>query len=157
MADTLSYRQNVDALSAADLDRLRAGIAAAKAISDNRGYQFFAGMHGIPQFLCHHGDLLFLPWHGAYLYTLELTFRELSPGFTLEYWEWSSAQSQTQGFPAAYSAANDAAGNPNTLLDAGVNIDPATLDQLQSDPRTADALDFSVSPPRTVRNPDVPA
>jgi tyrosinase len=157
MADTLSYRQNVDALSAADLQQFRAGIDAAKAISDNRGYQFFAGMHGIPQFLCHHGDLLFLPWHRAYLYTLELTFRELSAGFTLAYWEWNSPQAQAQGLPAAYTAPNDAAGNPNTLLDSAANIDPATVNQLQNDPRTADALDFSVSPPRTIRNPDQPA
>lgn|SRR5690348_11872121 len=157
MADTLSYRQNVDALSAADLQNFRAGIAAAKGISDNRGYQYFAGMHGIPQFRCHHGDLLFLPWHRAYLYTLELTFRELSAGFTLAYWEWNSPAGHAQGLPAAYTAENDAAGNPNPLFNSPVNIDAATIDQLESNPQTADSLDFSTSPPLTIRDPDQPS
>jgi tyrosinase len=157
MADSLSYRQNVDALAPADLQNFRAGITAAKAISDNRGYQYFAGIHGIPQFRCHHGDLLFLPWHRAYLYTLELTFRELSAGFTLAYWEWNSPTGQTEGIPPAYTAATDASGNPNTLLNAPANIDPATVSQLQSNPDTADSLDYSVSPPLTIRNPDPPA
>ena len=157
MADTLSYRQNVDALGAADLTQLRAGIAAAKAVSDNRGYQYFAGMHGIPQFRCHHGDLLFLPWHRAYLYTLELTWRELSAGFTLAYWEWNSPAGQAQGLPTAYTAATDATGNPNTLLQSTANLDPATIAQLQNNPQTADSLDFSATPPLTIRNPDPPS
>ena len=116
MADTLSYRQNIDGLGAADLAQFRAGMARAMSVSDNRGYQHFAGMHGLPQHQCYHHQIFFLPWHRAYLYTLELHFRELSAGFTLAYWDWTSAPSHAGGVPAAYRAANDAAGNPNPLL-----------------------------------------
>jgi tyrosinase len=157
MADSLSYRQNIDALSAADLQQFRAGIARAMTISDNRGYQYFAGMHGIPQHLCHHHDILFLPWHRAYLYTLELSFRDLYPGFTLAYWDWTSPPAQAQGLPAAYTAQNDAASQPNPLVSADAQIPQAQIDQLKSDPQSAHSLDFSVSPPRTVRDTDKPS
>lgn len=89
--------------------------------------------------------------------SLELTWRELSAGFTLAYWEWNSPAAQSQGIAAAYTAATDAGGNPNTLLNAPVIIDPATVSQLQNNPQTADALDYSVSPPVTIRNPDSPS
>src|SRR5438552_8905358 len=156
MADTLSYRQNIDGLGAADLAQFRAGMARAMSVSDNRGYQHFAGMHGLPQHLCYHHQILFLPWHRAYLYTLELHFRELFAGFTLAYWDWTSAPSHAGGVPAAYRAANDAAGNPNPLLRAPANLDAQIVGQLRSNPQSADVLDFSATPPLTVRNPDAP-
>lgn len=157
MADSLSYRQNIDALSSADLQQFRAGIAKALSISDNRGYEYFAGMHGIPQNLCHHHDNLFLPWHRAYLYTLELSFRDLYPGFTLAYWDWTSPPAQAQGLPSAYTDPTDSAGQPNPLLTAPANIPQAQIAQLQNDPQASHSLDFSVSPPMTVREPDQPS
>jgi hypothetical protein len=114
-------------------------------------------MHGIPQNLCHHHDILFLPWHRAYLYTLELSFRDLFPAFTLAYWDWTSPPAQAQGLPAAYTAATDAAGQPNPLLAAPANIPQAQITQLQNDPQAAHSFDFSVSPPLTVRDPDQPS
>ncbi len=154
MADPLSYRQNIDALAASDLQQFRAGIARAMSISDNRGYQHFAGMHGIPQHLCYHHEILFLPWHRAYLYTLELSFRDLFPGFTLAYWDWTAALAHAYGLPTAYTDANDGTGQPNPLVGAQAQIPQTAINQLRNSPATADSLDFSVSPPRTVRNPD---
>jgi tyrosinase len=157
VADPLSYRQNVDALSASDLQLLRSGIAKAMTVADNRGYQFFAGEHGIPQFRCQHGTPLFLPWHRAYLYTLELTFRDLTPGFTLAYWDWTSEQSHGAGIPTAYTDATGGDGNPNPLLWGAADISGQMIERLQQNPQTADVFDFSVTPPRTLRQPDDPS
>jgi tyrosinase len=157
MADPLSYRQSVDALSAPDLQLLRAGIAKAMTISDNRGYQYFAGEHGIPQFRCQHGNLLFLPWHRAYLYTLELSFRDLTPQFTLAYWDWTSVASHATGLPQAYAAATATGGSPNPLLFGAADIAQATINQLRTNPQTANVFDFTKAPPLTIRMPDPPA
>jgi tyrosinase len=156
MTDPLSYRQNVDALSPADLQLLRSGIAKAMTVADNRGYQFFAGEHGIPQFRCQHGTLLFLPWHRAYLYTLELTFRDLTPGFTLAYWDWTSEQAHANGISPAFADKTGADGNPNPLLWGESDVSRSMIERLQQNPQTADVFDFSTSPPRTRRRPDEP-
>ncbi|MBV9870351.1 MAG: tyrosinase family protein, partial [Frankiaceae bacterium] len=43
-----------------------------QAINDERGYQYWAGIHGLPlPNSCQHGTILFLPWHRAYLYLFE--------------------------------------------------------------------------------------
>ncbi len=53
------------------------------AISDNRGYSYFAGWHGVPFGWCEHHTVWFLPWHRAYLYRLELALQRQVPGVTL--------------------------------------------------------------------------
>jgi tyrosinase len=138
------YRQNVANLSANDLAAFRQAIEQSMTINDTRGFIHFAGLHGLPSFLCKHGSPLFLPWHRAYLYMLEMSLRDISPNVSLPWWDWTSDISHATGVPAAYT---DPA--PNSLLSSQTGLPAATLAQIRS--QAPDALDFSANPPRTVR------
>lgn len=87
---TLKHRKSVDKLSPEELKRLRDAIKASLKVSDNRGYQFYAGWHGVPFDYCWHHNPLFLPWHRAYLYFFELSLQRIDPGVTLPWWDWST-------------------------------------------------------------------
>lgn len=124
---SLTVRKNVDHLSAAELKALRAGYAQAQTIMDNRGYNYYAGLHGIPNWFCwHHSHVqgsnananLFLPWHRAYLLYFEKAIRDQSPPTPkvgLPWWNWSSPQAVPQAFSAA-----TAGGQPNSLYRARI-------------------------------------
>jgi len=76
-ARALRNRKNVDNLSTTQLKTLRDAFAAVEAISDDRGFSHWAGIHGLPlPMYCQHGTRLFLPWHRAYLYSFELALRD---------------------------------------------------------------------------------
>ena len=128
---SLTVRQNADNLSAAELKALRAGYAQAQSILDNRGYNHFAGLHGIPNWYCwHHSHRtgstananLFLPWHRAYLLYFYKAIRDQSPPgpkVGLPWWDWTSPTSHASGVPAVFSTAN-AGGQPNPLFKARI-------------------------------------
>ena len=111
MADRLRY--GVHNLTAAQLGDLRKAHAGQMAISDNRGYQFLAGLHGMPGNWCwhHQGNAktakhlqLFLPWHRAYLYNFEMGLRDRVAGVTLPWWDWTLRPPRQKGLPDAYAA-----------------------------------------------------
>jgi tyrosinase len=92
MANEIRIRLGVHNLSAAEAAALRDAYRQMMQISDNRGYQFFAGLHGVPNWYCWHHQhnarsaqqlRLFLPWHRAYLYNFEMAMRDRVPGITL--------------------------------------------------------------------------
>lgn len=112
------HRKSVDKLSNAQLGALRDAVASMAAIrnTDERSYQYFASLHGgPPRAYCHHGSLdarsrfhgapLFLPWHRAYLYFLELAMQDRVPEATLAWWDWTSPLSHSRGIPQAYARA----------------------------------------------------
>lgn len=125
----LRHRKNVELLRADQLAALREAFARVMQISDNslidnRGYQYFAGLHGLPQQYCRHGnppgsEPLFLPWHRAYLYFLELALRDQVANASLTWWDWTSPGSHAVGIPAAFSEAQ-VGGQPNPLFKAAV-------------------------------------
>jgi tyrosinase len=136
----LSYRKNVDMLRGPQLAALRRAYTASMALSDDRGFQHWAGLHGLPlPMYCQHHTPLFLPWHRAYLYFFELTLKDHEPTATLPWWDWTSAVSHRQGLPGAYVTDGD-----NPLAGGPVNA----LAQQQGG---------EGSPERTSRNPDDPA
>lgn len=101
---TLRARRNVERLTPQQLTSLRQAFREAYGISDERGYAFHAGIHGLPlPSYCTHGSDLFLPWHRAYLYFFELALRDRVPGVTVPWWDWSSAASRQRGLPRPYS------------------------------------------------------
>jgi tyrosinase len=85
-----------------------------QAISDDRGFGHWAGIHGLPlPMYCQHGTRLFLPWHRAYLYFFELAMRDQVPEAVLSWWDWTSTASHTSGIPAAFAKATvDRKANP---------------------------------------------
>ena len=128
---SLTLRKNIDSLTAPELQALRQAYAKAQQILDNRGYNYYAGLHGIPNWYCWHHERtqgsnvnanLFLPWHRAYLLHFEKAIRDQAPANTkvgLPWWDWSSLRSRTTGVPTAFSAPT-ANGQPNPLYRARI-------------------------------------
>jgi len=138
----LRYRLNVDSMSAAQLTAFRAAMTSAMGISDERGYNYQAGIHGLPlPISCDiaHGHSIFLPWHRAYLYFFELTLRDQQPDVALPWWDWST----DPAIPVAYDEQR-VNGAANPLYSA--KVDPVALEQgaRGKDPRA----------PMTLREPD---
>ena len=117
----MGVRKNVATLSPAELADLRDAFAAAYQLSDDRGYAFYAGLHGLPlPSYCQHGTSLFLPWHRAYLYFFENALTDALRGarddqtasVSLPWWDWASAAAHADGLPAGYLADGNGADNP---------------------------------------------
>jgi tyrosinase len=140
----VSFRKNVDMLRDPQLAVLRRAYAGSMALGDDRGFQYWAGIHGLPlRIYCQHHTPLFLPWHRAYLYYFELTLKDHEPTATLPWWDWTSNTSHMSGLPAAYTV-ETVDGQPNPLAGSVIN----DLARGQGGPR---------SPQRTYRSPDSPA
>jgi len=133
----LKLRKSVATLTDTDLASLRAALIALQGISDDRGYQHWAGIHGLPlPGYCVHNDAagvfgnlpvgpLFLPWHRAYLYFFELALQDQDPAHavTLPWWDWTTDPSQPSEIPAAY-ASDTSNGQPNPLASGPIAAIP---------------------------------
>ena len=146
----VATRQNVANLTPPELTAWRQVVARSLAINDNRGCVYFAGLHGLPNQDCQHSNPLFLPWHRAYLYILEMALRDIDSSTSLPWWDWTSDESHATGLPAAYTDTIGA----NPLLSGETGLPQSTLNQIQG--QLPDVLDFTVNPPRTVRAPGPP-
>ena len=145
----MHIRQNIDSMSAPDVARFQAAVQRALSINDNRGYIHFAKMHGWPLNFCKHSSPLFLPWHRAYLYTFELSLRDLSGDVALPWWDWTSDRARLEGVPLAYT---DQGGG---LASAPVPLDDQTLDLVRR--QVPWSLNLSGAVPQTIRAPDLAA
>ena len=115
----LRHRRSTRRLSAGQLADLRNAIAAAQQIGDDRGYQYWAGIHGLPlPEWCQHGSPLFLPWHRAYLYYFEKSLQDRVPGVTLPWWDWT--QFHDEGISRAYSRKQTPARKANPLYSSPI-------------------------------------
>lgn len=116
------------------------------AINDDRGYAYWAGIHGLPRPIgCDnaHGTPYFLPWHRAYLYFFERALRDRVPDATLTWWDW-----RVHDIPPLFG--DETADNtPNPLHSAPV--DPLALEQGHNARPPIDV------PPNTERQPSAPA
>jgi tyrosinase len=146
----MATRQNIANLTAPELAAWRQVIGTSMATQDNRGYGFFAGLHGLPNQDCQHANLLFLPWHRAYLYILEMALRDIDSSIALPWWDWTSDESHATGLPTAYTDTSVA----NPLLSGETGLPQRTLNRIQR--QLPDVLDFSIDPPRTMRAPAPP-
>ena len=118
----IRLRKSATALSAAEVDALGFGISGMLTISDDRGYEYWAGIHGLPlPMYCTHGSPLFLPWHRAYLYFFEQYLLDQETTVSLPWWDWSAQQ----GIPDAYTQPTLPSGQPNPLTSAPVTGIPA--------------------------------
>lgn len=104
-AQALRVRREIRTLSTTDLDALKAGVQAMRALpKDNlRSWLYQAGVHGAPAAdssgvpdaatywnQCVHGGLHFLSWHRWELLFIEEIMRQMSGhcDFTLPYWDY---------------------------------------------------------------------
>lgn len=141
----LSFRKSVDMLRPAQLAAFRQAMTASMARGDDRGWQQWAGFHGLPlPMYCQHHTPLFLPWHRAYLYFFELTLKEHQRTVSLPWWDWTSRTSHDSGLPAAYVEPTSPDGTQNPLAGSVIN----DVARQQAGPG---------APERTSRDPDSPA
>jgi len=154
----VGVRSNASTLTAAELSDLRDAFTAAYGLSDDRGYAFYAGVHGLPlPTYCEHGSLLFLPWHRAYLYFFERALTDAlrrSRGddtvvASLPWWDWTSPAAHLTGLPQGYLADVP----DNTLAAGPVSLDSADLALVRE--RLPGAISDGPNP-ITVRDPDIP-
>lgn len=124
----IKHRRSAAKLGEQELGRLRAAIREALRRRDDRGYQYFAGWHGVPFGWCWHGDPRFLPWHRAYLYFFELALQDIDPEVTLPWWDWATSSD----LPPAYTARRTREGE-NPLY--SVPIEPMTSRRDRTWPR----------------------
>ena len=121
----LRYRTSVTSLNAQALESLRSAISKMESLSDDRGYGYWAGIHGLPlPISCWHGSPLFLPWHRAYLYHFEQYLIDAmppGPAVSLPWWDWSTQA----GIPPSYQGDALSAGTPNPLASGPVSGIPA--------------------------------
>lgn len=118
----LRHRRNARTLTAGQLADFRRAITLSQAIKDDRGYQAWAGIHGLPlPVSCTHNSPLFLPWHRAYLYFFEKSLQDRVAGVTLPWWNWTMRHDE--GLPAVYTAARGADGKPNPLRGSPIQSD----------------------------------
>ena len=109
----LRHRRSARRLSNGQLAELRQAMSKAQRIGDDRGYQYWAGVHGLPlPTYCQHGTQLFLPWHRAYLYFFEKALQDQVPGVTLPWWDW---RDHSEPLPAAYARARTPGNKANPL------------------------------------------
>lgn len=121
----LRHRRSARRLSKRQLADLREAVTLAQKIGDDRGYQYWAGIHGLPlPVYCQHGSDLFLPWHRAYLYFFEKALQDRVPGVTLPWWDW---RDHSKPLPTAYARARTEEGRKNPL--ASSPIQPSGRDQ----------------------------
>src|ERR1700685_1894560 len=147
----LRHRPSVTEMTQAELAELRAAFKALQEIDDERGYQYQAGIHGLPlPFYCDqaHGQPAFLPWHRAYLYRFELALRATGHDVMLPWWDWITVRS----IPGPY----DDGGENNPLY--SVPINPLALQQGKRDEGAeGDAVEIRLAGmPNTVREPGRP-
>jgi tyrosinase len=116
-AGDIAHRKRLSTLSDDELAALRRAFGGAMEISDSRGYGHFASLHGFPDpGYCEHRSQLFLPWHRGYLYFFEQALRDIVPGVTLPWWDWTDSPE----IPAAFDAELGPDGERNPLHDAPV-------------------------------------
>lgn len=110
------FRRNADRLTAGQTDTLRASFQTMYGIDDDRGYGYFAGIHGLPlPISCEnaHGTPYFLPWHRAYLYFFERALRDRNSNAGLVWWDWQTGPERESRLPEPYRKARvDGKANP---------------------------------------------
>jgi tyrosinase len=135
MANDIRMRQGVHNLTIAGVADFRNAYQKMMSISDNRGFAWFAGLHGTPNFWCWHHQKsphfrnqvmeLFLPWHRAYLYNFEMAMRDQVPGVTLPWWDWTLRPPRQNGIPDIF-AAPQVNGQHNPLFSFQMNVPTAS-------------------------------
>jgi tyrosinase len=133
VASQIRHRKSVTSLNPEDLTNLRDAITKMLAISDDRGFEHWAGIHGLPlPMYCHHGDLLFLPWHRAYLYFFEQYLMDQVAAARLPWWDWTDQK----GVPAAFAVAQLDGGGANPLASAPISGIPDSQFKAEAVPKT---------------------
>jgi tyrosinase len=107
VSGTITIRKSVYALGADEVTQYRLAVArmaqiSARAVNDQRGYQWIAGVHGLPQQYCHRNQPAFAIWHRPFVQQFEQRMQDVVPGSFLPYWDWTTRRAQQEGIPKIF-------------------------------------------------------
>ncbi|HET9154561.1 MAG TPA: tyrosinase family protein [Solirubrobacterales bacterium] len=153
-AQPLRQRPSITEMTAPQLQELREALVKVQALKphDDRSYQFWAGIHGLPlPMYCDvaHGRPAFLPWHRAYLYRFEQALRDTGHDVMLPWWDWT----KVRRVPDAYAAETRPDGRPNPMHSVRIN-DVAIQQGLEG--RGDQRSEWLAQTPDTFREPGLP-
>ncbi|MFL5896901.1 MAG: tyrosinase family protein [Solirubrobacterales bacterium] len=116
------HRPSISEMTAPQLQEFRQALAKFQSYKahDDRGYQHWAGIHGLPlpKYCAQaHGQPAFLPWHRAYLYRFEQALRDTGHDVTLPWWDWT----RVREVPAAYDEEKRPDGKRNPMFSVRIN------------------------------------
>jgi tyrosinase len=145
-------RPNIAEMTDPQVAEFRTALGKLQERSDDRGYQRWAGVHGLPlPMYCDqaHGFPVFLPWHRAYLYRFEQALRDTGHDVMLPWWDWT----KTTTVPPAYEEPERPDGTPNPMN--SVRINDLALREGAEGRGDEGAIELS-SRPDTYREPALP-
>jgi len=153
-AQPVRHRPSITEMTAPQLQELREALAKVLALKphDDRSYQFWAGIHGLPlPMYCDiaHGRPAFLPWHRAYLYRVEQALRDTGHDVMLPWWDWT----KVRRVPDAYAEETRPDGHPNPMHSVRIN-DLAIQQGLEG--RGDERSERLAQRPDTFREPGLP-
>jgi tyrosinase len=117
VSGTKTIRKSVYALSAQEIENYRLAVyriaqISAQSVQDNRGYQYVAGIHGLPGRYCAHHVPAFAIWHRPYVQGYEQRLQDAVPETFVPYWDWTTHRAEREGIPAIFTDATW--NNPDT-------------------------------------------
>jgi tyrosinase len=148
----IRYRPNIAEMTAPQIAQFRDAVKAFLDRGDDRGYQQWAGLHGLPlPMYCHqaHGKPAFLPWHRAYLYRFEQALRDTGYDVMLPWWDWTKERE----VPAPYEEQTRPDGSGNPLRSVLIN-DLAIQEGLEG--KGEAGTKELAETPNTFRRPNLP-
>jgi tyrosinase len=141
------YQMTGDEVKNYRLAVFRIAQISAQSANDQRGYQWIAGVHGLPQRYCHRTQSAFAIWHRPFVQQFEQRLQDVVPDAFLPYWDWTTRKAQTEGIPQMFLDAtwtnpesgqeepNPLLAQPQTLINRGATVrdpgDPAGLVELR--------------------------
>ncbi|MEA2787493.1 MAG: tyrosinase [Candidatus Eremiobacteraeota bacterium] len=155
-----TIRKSVYAMSDVEVTAYRLAVyrlaqISEQAVHDQRGYQYVAGIHGLPGRFCKHHVAGFALWHRPYMQGYEQRLQDVVPGTFVPYWDWSTRRAQREGIPQIFldetwqnpdtnqEEANPLLSQPTTLVRGGGGPTtrdpqgPSGLIELRADLQTA--------------------
>jgi len=116
------HRPSITEMTLPQIQELREALAKMQGYKpqDDRGYQHWAGIHGLPlPMYCAqaHGKPTFLPWHRAYLYRFEQALRDTGHDVMLPWWDWT----RVREIPTAYADPKRPDGTKNPMHSVRIN------------------------------------
>ena len=175
LAAALKVRRGIHTYSTTELDTLRAGISAMKALptEDFRSWMYQAGVHGstsaeaaaIPDGAtywrqCKHGTTHFLTWHRWYLLFCEEIIRHLADDchFTMPYWDYLADNflPEPLRLPADVTTNSLYDSTRNTDINTGIagisGLNTDALDHIDFDDFAAGSGSIASNPHNTIHN-----
>jgi tyrosinase len=107
VSGTTTIRKSVYAMTPDEVTQYRLAVyrlaqISAESVHDNRGYQYIAGLHGLPGRFCKHHVAGFALWHRPYMQGYEQRLQDVVPGTFVPYWDWSTRRAEQEGIPQIF-------------------------------------------------------